>query len=66
MTGLDVFEFGLYLVLTFMSCVSLLLFLEQCLFIYKHLPYPKKTIVIWISGVSPVSIQVSEVVRSCC
>ncbi|XP_038133245.1 organic solute transporter subunit alpha-like isoform X2 [Cyprinodon tularosa] len=37
-----------------MSCVSLLLFLEQCLFIYKHLPYPKKTIVIWISGVSPI------------
>uniref|UniRef100_A0A3Q2CU10 Organic solute transporter subunit alpha-like n=1 Tax=Cyprinodon variegatus TaxID=28743 RepID=A0A3Q2CU10_CYPVA len=51
---LDVFEFGLYFVLTFMSCVSLLLFLEQCLFIYKHLPYPKKTIVIWISGVSPI------------
>ncbi|XP_018546633.1 organic solute transporter subunit alpha [Lates calcarifer] len=51
---LDVFEICLYSMLTFMSCVSLLLYLEQCIFIYKKLPYPKKTIIIWINGAAPV------------
>ncbi|KAM6907257.1 organic solute transporter subunit alpha-like [Xenentodon cancila] len=51
---LDVFGLCLYSMLTFMSCVSLLLYLEQCVFIYKKLPYPKKTTIIWISGAAPV------------
>ncbi|XP_061595550.1 organic solute transporter subunit alpha-like [Cololabis saira] len=51
---LDVFGICLYSMLTFMSCVSLLLYLEQCVFIYKKLPYPKKTTIIWISGAAPV------------
>ncbi|KAM4726541.1 organic solute transporter subunit alpha-like [Anableps anableps] len=51
---LDVFGICLYSMLTFMSCISLLLFLEQCVFIYKKLPYPKKTVIIWISGAAPV------------
>ncbi|KAF3840896.1 hypothetical protein F7725_006758 [Dissostichus mawsoni] len=48
---LDVFDFCLYLMLTFMACVSLLLYLEQCAYIYKNLPYPKKTTLMWISVV---------------
>uniref|UniRef100_A0A8C6PYN6 Organic solute transporter subunit alpha-like n=1 Tax=Nothobranchius furzeri TaxID=105023 RepID=A0A8C6PYN6_NOTFU len=51
---LDVFGTCLYAVLTFMSCVSLLLYLEWCVFIYKKMPYPKKTTLIWISGASPI------------
>lgn len=51
---LDVFGWCLYSVLTFMSCVSLLLYLEQCAYIYKNMPYPKKTTLIWISGAAPV------------
>ncbi|XP_047235721.1 organic solute transporter subunit alpha-like [Girardinichthys multiradiatus] len=51
---LDVFRFCLYFMLTLMPCVSLLLYLEQCAFIYKKLPYPKKTTIIWISGGAPV------------
>ncbi|KAI3373620.1 hypothetical protein L3Q82_022218 [Scortum barcoo] len=51
---LDVFEFCLYSMLSFMSCVSLLLYLEQCLYIYKKMPYPKKTTLIWITGAAPV------------
>ncbi|XP_041808908.1 organic solute transporter subunit alpha-like [Chelmon rostratus] len=51
---LDVFEICLYSMLTCMSCISLLLYLEQCLYIYKTLPYPKKTTTIWISGAAPV------------
>ncbi|KAF6728809.1 Organic solute transporter subunit alpha [Oryzias melastigma] len=52
--NLDVFGICLYSMLTFMSCVTLLLYLEQCAFVYKKLPYPKKTTIIWISGASPI------------
>lgn len=54
---MDVFDFSLYSMLTFMSCISLLLYLEQCVFIYKKLPTPKKTTLIWTSGAAPVSIR---------
>ncbi|XP_070699884.1 organic solute transporter subunit alpha-like [Pempheris klunzingeri] len=51
---LDVFEVCLYSMLTCMSCLSLLLYLEQCVYIYKNLPYPKKTTIIWVNGAAPV------------
>ncbi|CAB1421262.1 unnamed protein product [Pleuronectes platessa] len=51
---LDKFGFCLYGILTLMSCISLLLYLEQCVYIYKELPYPKKTTIIWINGAAPV------------
>ncbi|XP_037604883.1 organic solute transporter subunit alpha-like [Sebastes umbrosus] len=51
---LDMFEWCLYSMLTFMTCVSLLLYLEQCVYIYINLPYPKKTTLMWISGAAPV------------
>ncbi|XP_030009974.1 organic solute transporter subunit alpha-like [Sphaeramia orbicularis] len=51
---LDVFGICLYSMLTFMSCLSLLLYLEQCVYIYKKLPYPKKTTIIWVNGAAPV------------
>lgn len=51
---LDGFEICLYSILTFMSCTSLLLYLELCVFIYKKLPYPKKTTLVWINGAAPV------------
>ncbi|XP_023133921.1 organic solute transporter subunit alpha-like [Amphiprion ocellaris] len=51
---LDTFGLCLYAMLTFMSSVSLLLYLEQCVYIYKKVSYPKKTTIIWISGAAPV------------
>nr|XP_020454657.1 organic solute transporter subunit alpha-like [Monopterus albus] len=51
---LDAFGLCLYGVLTIMSCMSLMVYLEQCLYIYKNLPYPKKTTIIWITGAAPV------------
>ncbi|XP_008425251.1 organic solute transporter subunit alpha-like [Poecilia reticulata] len=51
---LDTFGLSLYSMLSFMSLLTLLLYLEQCVYIYKKVPYPKKTIIIWISGASPV------------
>ncbi len=63
---LDAFDFSLYCMLTFMSCISLLLYLEQCVYFYKKLPSPKKTTIIWINGAAPVSIQARFVVIICC
>ncbi|KAF7670274.1 hypothetical protein LDENG_00299760 [Lucifuga dentata] len=51
---LDVFGICLYSMLTFMSCLSLLLYLEVCVYIYKKLPYPKRTTIIWINGAAPI------------
>lgn len=51
---LDVFGICLYSMLTFMSCISLLLYLEQCVYIYKKVPSPKKTTILWINGAAPV------------
>lgn len=54
---MDAFSFSLYAMLTLMSCLSLLMYLEQCVYIYRKQSYPKKTSIIWISGAAPVSIQ---------
>ncbi|PWA22873.1 hypothetical protein CCH79_00001921 [Gambusia affinis] len=51
---LDVFGICLYSMLSFMSFITLLLYLEQCVYIYKKVSYPKKTTIIWISGAAPV------------
>uniref|UniRef100_A0A8C6SVP5 Organic solute transporter subunit alpha n=1 Tax=Neogobius melanostomus TaxID=47308 RepID=A0A8C6SVP5_9GOBI len=50
---LDVFGICLYSMLTFMSCISLLLYLETSLFIYRKVSYPKKTTITWINGAAP-------------
>ncbi|KAK0153660.1 Organic solute transporter subunit alpha [Merluccius polli] len=50
---LDVFGICLYAMLTFMSSMCLLLYLEQCVYIYRKLPYPKKTTIMWINGAAP-------------
>lgn len=52
--NLDVFGICLYSMLTFMSCVSLLLYLDTCVYIYRKVAYPKKTTIIWINGAAPV------------
>ncbi|XP_040036250.1 organic solute transporter subunit alpha [Gasterosteus aculeatus] len=51
---LDVLGLCLYSMLTLMSCISLLLYLEQCAYLYRNLPNPKKTTLMWISGAAPV------------
>ncbi|XP_075875833.1 organic solute transporter subunit alpha-like [Nelusetta ayraudi] len=51
---MDAFNFSLYIMLSCMSCISLLLYLEQCIYIYTKNSYPKKTTIIWISGAAPV------------
>ncbi|CAL8399611.1 unnamed protein product [Boreogadus saida] len=52
-TGLGVFGTVLFSMLTLMSAMSLLLYLEQCVYIYRKLPYPKKTTLMWVNGAAP-------------
>ncbi|KAK6316789.1 hypothetical protein J4Q44_G00121890 [Coregonus suidteri] len=51
---LDVFGMALYSMLTLMSTVSLLLYLEECVFIYRKVPSPKKATIMWVNGAAPV------------
>ncbi|KAK5850224.1 hypothetical protein PBY51_014490 [Eleginops maclovinus] len=51
---LDVFGIILYSVLTFMATVSMLVFLEECVYIYKKVPNNKKSVIIWVNGAAPV------------
>lgn len=51
---LDIFGIILYSVLTFMAAVSMLVFIEECIYIYKKVPANKKSIIIWVNGAAPV------------
>ncbi|XP_051266625.1 organic solute transporter subunit alpha [Dicentrarchus labrax] len=51
---LDIFGIILYSVLTFMAAVSMLVFLEECIYIYRKVPANKKSIIIWVNGAAPV------------
>ena len=49
------FGIALYSILTFMATVSLVLYLEECVYVYKKVPAPKKMTIIWVNGAAPVS-----------
>uniref|UniRef100_A0A8C6WVB6 Solute carrier family 51 alpha subunit n=1 Tax=Neogobius melanostomus TaxID=47308 RepID=A0A8C6WVB6_9GOBI len=51
---LDIFGIILYAVLTFMAAVSMLIYLEECLYIYRKVPTNKKSVIIWVNGAAPV------------
>ncbi|CAM4722907.1 hypothetical protein PO909_017179 [Leuciscus waleckii] len=51
---LDIFGIVLYSVLTLMATVSMLVFLEECIYIYKKVPPNKKSIIIWVTGAAPI------------
>lgn len=51
---LDIFGKVLYSVLTFMAAVSMLVFLEECVYIYKKVPANKKSVIVWVNGAAPV------------
>ncbi|XP_072517632.1 organic solute transporter subunit alpha-like [Salminus brasiliensis] len=51
---MDMFGVALYTILTFMATVSFILYLEECVYIYKKVPSPKKTTIIWVNGAAPV------------
>ncbi|XP_073719851.1 organic solute transporter subunit alpha [Misgurnus anguillicaudatus] len=51
---LDIFGIVLLSVLTFMATVSMLIFIEECIYIYKKVPANKKSVIIWVTGAAPV------------
>ncbi|XP_067434436.1 organic solute transporter subunit alpha [Thunnus thynnus] len=51
---LDIFGIILYSVLTFMAAVSMLVFIEECIYIYRKVPSNKKSVIIWVNGAAPV------------
>ncbi|KAM6977644.1 organic solute transporter subunit alpha [Aplochiton taeniatus] len=51
---LDIFGIILYSVLTVMVAVSMLVYLEECVYIYKKVPSNKKSIIVWVNGAAPV------------
>ncbi|XP_019942886.1 organic solute transporter subunit alpha [Paralichthys olivaceus] len=52
--NLDIFGKILYSILTFMAVLSMLLFIEECIYIYKKVPSNKKSVMIWVNGAAPV------------
>ncbi|XP_068438245.1 organic solute transporter subunit alpha [Clinocottus analis] len=52
--NLDIFGIILYSVLTFMATMSMLIFIEECIYIYKKVPANKKSVIIWVNGAAPV------------
>ncbi|XP_067233743.1 organic solute transporter subunit alpha [Chanodichthys erythropterus] len=51
---LDIFGIILFSVLTLMATVSMLVFIEECIYIYKKVPANKKSVIIWVTGAAPV------------
>ncbi|XP_029934650.1 organic solute transporter subunit alpha [Myripristis murdjan] len=51
---LDLFGIILYSVLTFMAAVSMLIYIEECIYIYRKVPSNKKSVIIWVNGAAPV------------
>ncbi|KAG7225130.1 hypothetical protein INR49_014587 [Caranx melampygus] len=51
---LDIFGIILYSILTFMAAVSMLVFIEECIYIYRKVPANKKSVIIWVNGAAPV------------
>ncbi|CAG5895865.1 unnamed protein product, partial [Menidia menidia] len=54
LSELDIFGIILYSTLTFMAAVSMLVFIEECVYIYKKVPANKKSVIIWVNGAAPV------------
>ncbi|XP_028822073.1 organic solute transporter subunit alpha [Denticeps clupeoides] len=52
--NLDVFGIILYTVLTFMTTVSMLVYIEECVYIYRKVESNKKSAIIWVNGAAPV------------
>ncbi|GAA6086508.1 organic solute transporter subunit alpha isoform X1 [Tachysurus ichikawai] len=51
---LDVFGIILYAALTFMATASMLLYIEECVYIYRKVSSNKKSAIIWVNGAAPV------------
>ncbi|TSK98508.1 Palmitoyltransferase ZDHHC2 [Bagarius yarrelli] len=53
---LDIFGIILYATLTFMAALSMLLYIEECVYIYRKIPSNKKSAIIWVNGAAPFAV----------
>ncbi|KAJ8278152.1 hypothetical protein GJAV_G00084450 [Gymnothorax javanicus] len=53
-TQLDMFGIILYALLTLMATLSMLMYIEECIYIYRKVSTPKKTSINWVNGAAPV------------
>ncbi|XP_051959967.1 organic solute transporter subunit alpha-like [Xyrauchen texanus] len=53
---LDIYGVLFFSIFTLMSSISMLLYLEECVYVYKMVPSPKKTTIIWVNGAAPVFV----------
>ncbi|XP_034051314.1 organic solute transporter subunit alpha [Thalassophryne amazonica] len=51
---LEFYGIILYSVLTFMATMSILIYMEECVYIYKKVLSNKKSAIIWVNGAAPV------------
>ncbi|KAJ8385814.1 hypothetical protein AAFF_G00181700 [Aldrovandia affinis] len=51
---LDMFGIILYAVLTLMAAVAMLVYIEECVYVYRKVSTPKKTAIAWVNGAAPV------------
>ncbi|XP_069561603.1 organic solute transporter subunit alpha isoform X1 [Brachyistius frenatus] len=51
---LDIFGIILYSLLTFMAAMSMLVYIEECIYIYRKVASNKKSVIIWVNGAAPV------------
>ncbi|XP_036378214.1 organic solute transporter subunit alpha [Megalops cyprinoides] len=59
-TQLDTFGIVLYSALTLMAALSVLVYIEECIYIYRKVSSPKKTAIIWVNGAAPI------IATTCC
>ncbi|XP_034778335.2 organic solute transporter subunit alpha-like [Acipenser ruthenus] len=52
--NLDALGIVLYAVLTVMAFISVLVYMEEAVYIYKKIPGPKKTAIMWVNGAAPL------------
>lgn len=43
-----------------MAAVSMLVFIEECIYIYRKVPANKKSVIIWVNGAAPVRITLEK------
>uniref|UniRef100_A0A8C5GEF0 Organic solute transporter subunit alpha-like n=2 Tax=Gouania willdenowi TaxID=441366 RepID=A0A8C5GEF0_GOUWI len=51
---LDMFGIVLYSTLSVMAVISVLVFIEECSYIYRKVPSNKKSVIIWVNGAAPM------------
>ncbi|XP_068604141.1 organic solute transporter subunit alpha isoform X2 [Brachionichthys hirsutus] len=51
---LDTFGIVVYSLLTFMAAVSVLVYIEECVYVYRKVPANKKSVITWVNGAAPV------------